>query len=99
MRRAAILAGPLANPGMATLELDNFRDTRHLRPADDIKIGLALAEFYERRLADPGRAMTELRRLIDLYPTVGGSPTAASDTEQLRRDRFGAESEEDSPLP
>ena len=99
VRRAAILAGPLSNPGMATLELDNFRDTRHLRPADDIKIGLALAELYERRMSDPGRAMTELRRLIDLYPTVGGARRLRRTLNQLRRERFGAESEEDSPLP
>jgi hypothetical protein len=99
VRRAAILAGPLSNPGMAALELHNYRDTRQLRPADDIKIGLALVELYDRRLADPGRAMTELRRLIDLYPTVGGARQLRRTLNQFRRDKFGAASEEDSTPP
>ena len=99
VRRAAILAGPLSNPGMAVLELHNYRDTRQLRPADDIKIGLALVELYDRRLADPGRAMTELRRLIDLYPTVGGARQLRRTLNQFRRDKFGAASEEDSTPP
>ena len=96
VRRAAILAGPLSNPGMATLELHNYRDTRQLRPGDDIKIGLALVELYDRRLAAPGRAMTELRRLIDLYPTVGGARRLRRTLNQFRREKFGAASEEDS---
>jgi hypothetical protein len=29
---------------------------------------VALVDLYERRLGDSGRAMTELRRLIDLHP-------------------------------
>jgi hypothetical protein len=99
VRRAAILAGPLSNPGMAALELHNYRDTRQLRPADDIKIGLALVELYDRRLADPGRAMAELRRLIDLYPTVGGARQLRRTLNQFRREKFGAASEEDSTPP
>jgi hypothetical protein len=97
VRRAAILAGPLSNPGMAALELHNYRDTRRLRPADDIKIGLALVELYDRRLAAPGRAMTELRRLIDLYP--GGARRLRRTLNQFRREKFGAASEEDSNPP
>lgn len=99
VRRAAILAGPLSNPGMAALELHNYRDTRQLRPADDIKIGLALVELYDRRLADPGRAMTELRRLIDLHPTVGGARQLRRTLNQFRREKFGAASDEDSTPP
>ena len=97
VRRASILAGPLSNPGMAALELHNYRDTRRLRPADDIKIGLALVELYDRRLAAPGRAMTELRRLIDLYP--GGARQLRRTLNQFRRDKFGAASDEDSTPP
>jgi hypothetical protein len=96
VRRAAIVAGPLANPAMAALELDNFRDTRRLRPRDDIKVGLALAELYERRLADPGRAMTELRRLIDLYPSSRGARQLRQTLNGMRHDRFGAAVEEDT---
>ena len=41
----------------------------HRLTADaDLRVGVALVDVYERRLADPGRAMVELRRLIDLYP-------------------------------
>jgi len=99
VRRAAILAGPLSNPEMATLELHNYRDTRRLRPVDDIKLGLALVELYDRRLADPGRAMTELRRLIDLYPSVGGARQLRRTLNQFRREKFGAALEEDTTPP
>ena len=43
------------------------RDAGRLSPADDIRLGLALAELHER-LQEPGQALTELRRLIDRYP-------------------------------
>ena len=62
--------------------------------SDDIKIGLALVELYDRRLAAPGRAMTELRRLIDLHP--GRARQLRRTLNQFRRDKFGAASEEDS---
>jgi hypothetical protein len=36
---------------------------------EDIRVGLALAELWEHRLGEPGRAMRELRRLLDRYPS------------------------------
>lgn len=89
VRRAGLLAGPLENPAMAVMELDNFRDARRLAAKDDIKIGLALAELYERRLGDPGRAMTELRRLIDLHPSSRGARRIRNTLAGLRQARFG----------
>jgi hypothetical protein len=74
---------------MAVMELHNFRDTRRLDAKDDIKIGLALAELYERRLGDPGRAMTELRRLIDLHPSSRGARRIRNTLAGLRQTRFG----------
>lgn len=69
LRRAELLAGPLAQPLAAVAELEALqRDANHFRPADDMRLGLALAELYEQRLDDPGRAMVEVRRLIDRYP-------------------------------
>ncbi|HZI73208.1 MAG TPA: hypothetical protein VFD73_04130, partial [Gemmatimonadales bacterium] len=69
LRRAALLAGPLGEPETAAIELDNLRAS-HLSKRDDFRVGLALVELYEHHLADPGRAMSELRRLIDRYPTA-----------------------------
>jgi hypothetical protein len=73
LRRAALLAGPLNQAETAAIELDNIRTGRSLRPRDDFRVGLALVELYENDLNDPGRAMTELRRLIDRYPTAQGA--------------------------
>lgn len=71
-RRAVLLAGPLHEPQTALQELEQYREAHTLKPVDDIRIGLALAQLHERSLADPGLAMRELRRLIDRYPTVRG---------------------------
>jgi hypothetical protein len=71
LRRAALLAGPLQEPGTAAVELDALR-ARPLSGRDDFRVGLALVNLYERHLNDPGRAMGELRRLIDRYPTARG---------------------------
>jgi len=70
LRRAELLAGPLADPGTAAAELTQYRDLprRPLSSTEDVAIGLALVELYERRLDDPARAMFELRRLLDLHP-------------------------------
>jgi hypothetical protein len=69
VRRAELLAGPLGLPEVAVAELEALqRDADRLPPAEDLRLGLALAEHYEVQLRDPGRAMVEIRRLIDRYP-------------------------------
>ena len=69
IRRAHLLAGPLKVPLAAAGELEDLqRDGRRLSAGEDMRVGLALAELYEQRLDDPGRAMVEIRRLIDRYP-------------------------------
>jgi hypothetical protein len=72
LRRSALLAGPLHDPRTAAVELDALR-AHHLTGRDDFRVGLALVDLYEHRLDDPGRAMSELRRLIDRYPTARGA--------------------------
>ena len=67
LRRAALLGGPLHQPETALVELEGLR-RGGLSPAEDLRVGVALVDLYERRLGDPGRAMAELRRLIDLHP-------------------------------
>lgn len=67
VRRAALLAGSMAQPETALVELDGLRRSG-LSPDDDIRVGVALVDLHDRHLADPGRAMAELRRLIDRHP-------------------------------
>ena len=67
IRRAALLGGPLRQPETALVELEALRDTG-LTAGEDVRVGVALVDLFERRLGDPGRAMAELRRLIDLHP-------------------------------
>jgi hypothetical protein len=67
LRRAALLSGPLAQPETAMVELESLQASA-LPPRDDLRVGLALVDLYDRRLGDPGRAMGELRRLIDRHP-------------------------------
>ena len=88
LRRAALLAGPLNQSETAAIELDNLR-TAPLKPRDDFRVGLALVEVYEHDLKDAGRAMTELRRLIDRYPTAQGVRRLRVALAGLKSDRFG----------
>jgi hypothetical protein len=67
VRRAALLGSQLRQPETALVELEALRrDT--LSPAEDMRVGVTMVDLYDRRLDDPGRAMAELRRLIDLHP-------------------------------
>jgi len=88
LRRAALLAGPLAQPEMAAVELDSLR-SYPLAKRDDFRVGLALVELYEHHLGDPGRAMTELRRLIDRYPTAGDARRLRAALAELKAQRYG----------
>jgi len=88
-RRAALLAGPLKLPAKARIELEEFREGRSLGAQDDIRIGLALADVNERGLDDPGRAMREIRRLLDLYPNARGLRHFRRTLAALKADRFG----------
>jgi hypothetical protein len=89
LRRAALLAGPLSQAETAAVELDNLR-VHHLRERDDFRIGLALVDLYEHHLNDSGRAMSELRRLIDRYPTASGARRLRAALGSLKSSRFGA---------
>lgn len=94
LRRAALLAGPLGQPETATVELDSLRSAP-LSNRDDFRVGLALVELYEHHLDQPGRAMTELRRLIDRYPTAQGARRLRAALAELKAQRYGGA----QPLP
>jgi hypothetical protein len=89
LRRAALLAGSLGQPETAAVELDNLRTTA-LSDRDDVRVGLALANLHEHHLADPGRAMTELRRLIDQHPGDRAVRRLRRALEELKEERFGS---------
>jgi hypothetical protein len=91
LRRAALLAGPLQEPETAAVELDSLR-TAPLSKRDDFRVGLALVELYEHHLADPGRAMAELRRLIDRYPTAQDARRLRTALAELKAARYGSAS-------
>lgn len=90
LRRAALLAGPLGQPESAAAELDAFRSATALSPDDDIRVGLSLAELWEQRLGDPGRAMRELRRLLDRYPSNRRMRQIRAELAELKAMRFAA---------
>ena len=90
VRRARLLAGPAGQPEVATRELDALRDSRRIKPADDIRIGLLLADLHEHALGEPGRAMVELRRLLDGHPSARGMRSIRATLLQLRQERFGS---------
>ena len=89
LRRAKLLAQSLSSAETAALELDNLRQSP-LSGRDDFRVGLALVELYEGHLADPGRAMAELRRLIDLHPSARDARRLRTALADLKARRFAA---------
>jgi len=90
LRRGALLAGPLGLPAQAVAELLELRTRQGpLAPADDLRVGLALVDLYDFKLTDPGRAMTELRRLIDRYPESRHARHMRNVLRELKTTRFG----------
>ncbi|MGH7510294.1 MAG: hypothetical protein ACREMZ_12610 [Gemmatimonadales bacterium] len=90
LRRAKLLAESLGHSETAALELDNLRMAGPLSSRDDFRIGLALVQVYEQHLSDPGRAMAELRRLIDRHPTSGDARRLRTALAALKAQRFDA---------
>jgi len=89
LQHAEELAGPLDQPEAAARELEAVRrGVRKLDPQDDIRLGLALAELYERQLEDPGRALGELRRLIDRHPHLRETVRLRGLLAELRAEHF-----------
>jgi len=87
IRRAALLAGPMGQPETAMVELEALQ-AADLAPRDDLRVGLALVDLYDRRLSDPGRAMAELRRLIDRHPEDAGVRRLRQSLAALKAERF-----------
>ena len=88
LRRAELLAGPLAEPETAAVELDSLR-AHPLSSRDDFRVGLALVGLHEHQLRDPSRAMAELRRLIDRYPKGRDVRRLRAALGELKSERFG----------
>jgi hypothetical protein len=87
LRRSGLLAGPLKEPETAVIELGSLR-LQALASRDDFRVGLALVNLYEHHLDDPGRAMGELRRLIDRYPTARGARRLRAALGELKAQRY-----------
>jgi hypothetical protein len=87
LRRATLLAGPLTEPETAAVEVEGLR-SHPLSGRDDFRVGLALVDLYDHHLDDPGRAMAELRRLIDRYPTASGARRLRAALSALKSQRF-----------
>ncbi len=91
VRRAALLAGPLAQAETALVELEALQRSR-LSPAEDIRVGVALVDLYDRRLGQAGRAMAELRRLIDRHPDAGSIHRLRRALAELKSEHLDPES-------
>jgi hypothetical protein len=53
-------------------------------PGDDVYASQRLSDLYAGPLGKPGRAMVELRRLIDRYPASRAAASARSALAQLK---------------
>jgi hypothetical protein len=89
MRRAALFAGPMDNPAGAALELSGLRTGAPLSRDEDLRVGLALMNLYEHQLAEPGRAMAELSRLVEQYAGTRRGVTLSRMLRSRKRMRFG----------
>lgn len=97
IKRSGLLADALGVPHSAARELTLFRDARDLTPAEDLWIGRTLVDLYDGPLKKPGRAMVELRRLLDRYPQSAEAPRLRIMLDSLREERFEIPAEPPSP--
>lgn len=97
IRRAGLLADALGVPESAARELTLFRDGRTLTPGEDLWIGRTLVDLYDGPLKAPGRAMVELRRLLDRYPRSAEAPRLQQMLDALREERFEIPADIPSP--
>jgi hypothetical protein len=88
VRRAWLLAGPLGAAAQAVAELKALREPGDLSPAEDVRVGLALADLQDDRRESSGEALKELRRLLDRYPDSPYAREVRMRLEHLRRDHF-----------
>jgi hypothetical protein len=91
LRRAELLAKSLDSAETAAVELDGLR-SHPLSSREDFRVGLALVELYENHLDDPGRAMAELRRLIDRHPSLRDARRLRTALAELKSERFSGHS-------
>jgi hypothetical protein len=77
-----------ASVGLTRTKLENLQRQR-LSPRDDLRVGLALVDLYDRRMNDPGRAMVELRRMIDTHPEDRGVRRLRDLLAGFKTERFG----------
>jgi hypothetical protein len=89
LRRAELLAESLDSAETAAVELDGLR-THPLSRREDFRVGVALVALYEHHMADPGRAMAELRRLIDRHPSARDARRLRAALTELKSERFAA---------
>lgn len=75
MRAAELYAREARRPERAAELFREARGVPSITVGDDIYVTNRLVDLYTGPLATPGRAMVELRRLIDRYP---GSPAAVN---------------------
>jgi hypothetical protein len=78
------------NAAGAALELSALRTGAPLSRDEDLQVGLALVSLYEHQLAEPGRAMTELSRLVELYAGTRRGATLSRMLKSRKRAQFGA---------
>lgn len=89
MRRAALFAGPMDNPAGAALELSGLRTGTPLTRDEDLQVGLALVNLYEHQLAEPGKAMAELSRLVERYAGTPRGITLSRMLKSRKQVQFG----------
>lgn len=82
MRAAEFYAGRGADPQRAAELFREIRDLPDVSARDAVYAESRLVDLYDGPLNDPGRALVELRRIIETHP---GSPLAAHAREALPR--------------
>lgn len=91
LRRATLLAGPLRSPEMAAVELLALRDAMTLDRRTTRRVGLQLTELYEGPLADRGRAIVELGRLLEGEEDPRMRETLRRNLASLKQAHFGGD--------
>ena len=82
LRAAELYAARGANPQRAAALFREVRDQGTVSPRDELYASSRLVDLYDGPLNEPGKALVELRRIIDRFPS---SPIAAGARAALPR--------------
>jgi hypothetical protein len=87
LKAAELYARRAGNPGRAAVLFREVRNLATVSPRDALYASSRLIDLYDGPLNDPGRALVELRRLVELHPNTDAAAGARKAIARIKEQR------------